>query len=159
MIATVVTPGDHLPLHKVITVLFDYIPYTVYYTPWLFKTRRFNLENLVNEARGSNWRTQEFLGRTLYAINLTQKLYCISGLELWKSKWHSSEKAFKLFLTDTLISVTALVPSPVLQLLQFLKFSSAPLPCLFLPWIHFLTFLLALLCMSYFRSSLFLLCL
>lgn len=72
MIATVVTPGDHLPLHKVITVLFDYIPYAVYHTPWLFKTRRFNLENPSEWLEGSNWRTQEFLGRTLYAINLTQ---------------------------------------------------------------------------------------
>lgn len=33
MITTVIIPGNHLPRYKVITVLFDYIPYAVYYIP------------------------------------------------------------------------------------------------------------------------------
>ena len=30
-----IIPGNHLPLYKVITVLFDYIPYAVHYIQWL----------------------------------------------------------------------------------------------------------------------------
>lgn len=96
--ATVVTPVTIYLCTKSLQYYFGlYSLCCILHTPWLFKTRRFNLENPSEWLEGSNWRTQEFLGRTLYAINLTQNPHCISGLELWKSKWHSSRKPLNYF--------------------------------------------------------------